>query len=179
MKQGVFRVFPDPLLFLSFGTFLEKVVVTARLDRLAEVVEGALPEGTELVEARFSGGPLLTLLVDRMNGPMDHEFTSRLSKDISPALEGEGYDGMVEVSSPGIERPLTKPEHFRRFVGHEAKIRVSPPVDGKRNFTGIIESADDSGFALKLTEEGGMDGGTVELAFGSVTSAHLKEEQDK
>ncbi|MBA2691732.1 MAG: ribosome maturation factor RimP [Rubrobacter sp.] len=158
---------------------MEKVVVTARLDRLAEVVEGALPEGTELVEARFSGGPLLTLLVDRMNGPMDHEFTSRLSKDISPALEGEGYDGMVEVSSPGIERPLTKPEHFRRFVGHEAKIRVSPPVDGKRNFTGIIESADDSGFALKLTEEGGMDGGTVELAFGSVTSAHLKEEQDK
>jgi ribosome maturation factor RimP len=158
---------------------LEKVVVTARLDRLAEVVEGALPEGTELVEARFSGGPLLTLLVDRMDGPMDLEFTSRLSKDISPALEGEGYDGMVEVSSPGIERPLTKPEHFRRFVGHEAKIRVSPPVDGKRNFTGFIESAGDSGFALKLSEGGGMDGETVELAFGSVTSANLKEEQDK
>ncbi len=155
------------------------MVVTARLDRLAEVVEGALPEGAELVEARFSGGPLLTLLVDRRDGPIDHEFTSRLSRDLSPMLEEEGYDGMVEVSSPGVERPLTKPSHFRRFVGCEAKVRVSPPVDGKRNFTGVIESAGDSGFALKLSEEGDGYGETVELAFGSVTSANLKEEVGK
>jgi ribosome maturation factor RimP len=158
---------------------LEKVVATARLDRLAEVVEGALPEGAELVEARFSGGPLLTLLVDRMDGPIDHEFTSRLSRDISPALENEGYDGMVEVSSPGVERPLTKPEHFRRFVGCEAKVRVSPPISGRRTFVGVIESADDSGFALKLSEEGEGFGERVEVDFGSVTSAHLKEEIDK
>jgi ribosome maturation factor RimP len=155
---------------------LEKVVVTARLDRLAEIVEGALPEGAELVEARFSGGPLLTLLVDRLDGPMDLEFTSKLSKDISPALEEEGYDGMIEVSSPGIERPLTKPEHFRRFVGHEAKVRVSPPIDGRRNLTGVIEDAEDSGFALKLSD-GSEE--RIEVEFGSVTSAHLKEEIDK
>lgn len=167
------------MLFLTFGTVLEKVVVTARLDRLAEVVEGALPKGVELVEARFSGGPLLTLLVDRADGPMDLEFTSRLSRDLSPVLEGEGYDGMVEVSSPGIERPLTKPSHFGRFVGHEAKVRVSPPKEGRRNFTGVIEDADESGFALKLSEEGDGFGERVELEFGSVTSAHLKEEQDK
>ncbi len=139
---------------------------------MAEVVEDALPEGAELVEARMSGGPLLMLLVDREDGaPVDHEFCSRVISGVSPALDGEGYDGLVEVSSPGIERPLTKPSHFRRFVGHEAKVKVAEPIDGRRNFTGTIERAGETGFALKLSEET-----EVELPFGSVARAHLKEE---
>jgi ribosome maturation factor RimP len=145
---------------------------TARLERLAQVVEGALPAGTELVEARFSPGPLLTLLVDREDGPVDHEFTSRVVSAVSAALEEEGYDGMFEVSSPGIERPLTKPEHFRRFVGHEAKVRLAEPKEGRRNFTGVIESAGENDFVLKLSE----GGAEVELPFGSVSRAHLKED---
>jgi ribosome maturation factor RimP len=151
---------------------LEKVRETARLERLAEVVEGALPEGTELVEARFSAGPLLTLLVDREDGPVDHEFCSRIVSAVSPFLEAEGYDSSLEVSSPGIERPLTKPEHFRRFVGREAKVRVSEPVGGRRNFTGVIGRAGENDFVLKLLE----GGAEVELPFGSVARAHLKEE---
>jgi ribosome maturation factor RimP len=151
---------------------LEKVRETARLERLAQVVDGSLPERTELVEARFSAGPLLTLLVDRDDGPVDHEFCSRVISAISPALEAEGYDGAVEVSSPGIERPLTKPEHFRRFVGREAKIRIAEPVEGRRNFTGVIEWAGESDFVLKLLE----GGAEVELPFGSVMRAHLKED---
>ena len=139
---------------------------------MAQVVEGSLPEGSELVEAQFSAGPLLTLLVDREDGPVDHEFTSWVISAVSPALEVEGYDGMLEVSSPGIERPLTKPEHFRRFVGHEAKIRLSEPVEGRRNFTGVIERAGESDFVLKLLE----GGAEVELPFGSVSHAHLKED---
>jgi ribosome maturation factor RimP len=145
---------------------------TARLERLAQVVEGSLPEGTELVEARFSAGPLLTLLVDRENGPVNHEFTSRVVSVVSPVLEAEGYDGMFEVSSPGIERPLTKPEHFRRFVGHEARVRISEPVEGRRNFTGFIERAGEEDFVLKLSE----GGAEVELPFGSVSRANLKED---
>ena len=139
---------------------------------MAEVVEGSLPEGAELVEARMSGGPLLTLLVDREDGPVDHEFCSRVISRVSPALDGEGYDGLVEVSSTGIERPLTKPEHFRRFVGREAKVRMTEPVDGQRNFTGTIERTSGSGFVLKLSEEGAE----VELPFGSITRAYLKED---
>ncbi|HEY6675018.1 MAG TPA: ribosome maturation factor RimP [Rubrobacteraceae bacterium] len=145
---------------------------TARLERLAQVVEGALPEGSELVEAKFSAGPLLTLLVDREDGPVDHEFTSQVVSALLPALESEGYDGMLEVSSPGIERPLTRPEHFRRFVGHEAKVRISEPVEGRRNFTGVIERVGENDFVLKLLE----GGAEVELPFGSVSRAHLKED---
>jgi ribosome maturation factor RimP len=145
---------------------------TARLERLAQVAEGSLPEGSELVEAHFSAGPLLTLLVDRENGPVDHEFTSQVVSAVLPALEAEGYDGMLEVSSPGIERPLTRPEHFRRFVGHEAKVRLSEPVEGRRNFTGVIERVGEKDFVLKLLE----GGAEVELPFGSVSRAHLKED---
>jgi ribosome maturation factor RimP len=135
-------------------------------------VEGSLPEGTELVEARFSPGPLLTLLVDREDGPVDHEFCTNIVSAVSPILESEGYGGMVEVSSPGIERPLTKPEHFRRFVGREARVRVGEPVEGRRNFTGIIERAGEKDFVLKLLE----GGAEVELPFGSVARANLKED---
>jgi ribosome maturation factor RimP len=145
---------------------------TARLERLAQIAEGSLPEGSELVEAHFSAGPLLTLLVDREDGPVDHEFTSQVVSAVLPALEAEGYDGMLEVSSPGIERPLTRPEHFRRFVGHEAKVRISEPVEGRRNFTGVIERVSEKDFVLKLLEEGAE----VELPFGSVSRAHLKED---
>ncbi|HZY64696.1 MAG TPA: ribosome maturation factor RimP [Rubrobacteraceae bacterium] len=135
-------------------------------------MEDSLPAEAELVDARFSGGPLLTLLVDREDGPVDHEFCSRVVSAISPALEAEGYDGMIEVSSPGIERPLTKPDHFRRFVGHTAKVKVAEPIKGQRNFTGAITRADEDSFALQLS----MGEAEVELPFGSVTRAHLKEE---
>jgi len=145
---------------------------TAKLERLAQVVEEVLPAGTELVEARFGGGPLLTLLVDREDGPVDHEFCAQVTSLVSPALEAEGYAGMIEVSSPGIERPLTKPEHFRRFAGREAKVKLGEPVDGRRNFTGVIERAGEESFVLRLSEGGGR----VELPYRSVTRAHLKED---
>jgi ribosome maturation factor RimP len=144
---------------------------TAGLERLTQVVEGVLPGGTELVEARFSGGPLLTVLLDREDGPVDHEFCSRIASIVAPAVVAEGYDGPIEVSSAGIERPLTRPEHFRRFVGHEAKVRIGEPLDGRRNFTGVIDRAGEDAFVLRLSE-----GAEVELPFGSVTRANLKED---
>ena len=136
-----------------------------------------MPDGTELVDARFSGGPLLTLLVDRADGPVDHAFCSRVVSAVSPAVEAEGYDGMMEVSSPGIERPLTKPEHFRRYVGHEARVRLIEPLiggpqDGRRNFTGVVERAGADSFVLKLSE----GDAEVELAYDSVARANLKED---
>ena len=150
---------------------MEKVRETTGLERLTEVVEGVLPEGTELVEARFSGGPLLTVLLDREDGTVDHEFCSRIASVVAPAVEAEGYDGPIEISSAGIKRPLTRPEHFRRFVGHEAKVRIGEPLDGRRNFTGVIDRAGEDAFVLRLSE-----GAEVELPFGSVTRANLKED---
>lgn len=139
---------------------------------MADIVEQELPAEAELVEARFSGGGVLTLLVDREDGLVDHEFCVGLAGKVSPALEEAGFDGPIEISSPGIERPLTKPEHFRRFTGHEAKIKTSEPVDGRRNFTGLIERAGEQSVVLKLLE----GDAEVELPFSSVTRAHLRED---
>ena len=123
------------------------------------------------MEARFSGGPLLTLLVDREDGPVDHEFTTEIISRISLALDDEGYDGLIEVSSPGLDRPLTKPEHFERYIGHEVKVRTAQSVEGRRNFTGTIKRTNGTGFSLKLSE-----GAEVELPFDSVARANLKED---
>ena len=114
---------------------------------------------------------MLTLLVDRDGGPVDHEFCGRVATIVGPVLEEEGYDGPVEISSPGIERPLTRPEHYRRFVGSEVRVKTSEPVEGQRNFTGTIERVGEKGFVLKPLE-GDLE---VELPFGSVTRAHLRE----
>ena len=141
------------------------------MSRFAEVVENALPKEAELIEARFSGGPLLTLLVDREEGPVDHAFCARVIASVSPALDNEGYDGLVEVSSPGIERPLTKPEHFERYVGREVRVRVAERIEGRRNFTGTILRTMETGFVLKPSGEA-----EVEVPFGSVTRANLKED---
>ncbi len=139
---------------------------------MAEVVENALPEGVELIEARFSGGPLFTLFVDREDSsPVDHEFCAHVIARISPALEDEGYDGLVEVSSPGVERPLTKPEHFERYVGREVKVRVAEPIGGRRNFTGTILRTSETGFVLRLSGDA-----EVEVPFDSVARANLKED---
>ncbi len=110
--------------------------------------------------------------MDREGGPVDHEFCSEVVTRISPVLDEVGYDGLVEVSSPGIERPLTKPEHFRRFVGHEAKVRVAEPIDGRRNFTGTIERTNETFLVLKLLE----GGAEAELPFSCVSRAYLKED---
>ena len=151
------------------------------MDRLTEVVESALPEGAELIEARFSGGPLLTLLVDREDGPVNHEFCSGIAAMVSPMLEEEGYDGLVEVSSPGFDRPLTKPEHFERHAGHKAKVRMNEPMvggphDGRQNFTGTIENVNENvnetSVVLKLLE----GGAEVDLPFCSILRANLKED---
>ena len=141
------------------------------MNRLAEVVENVLPEGAELIEARFSSGPLLTLLVDRENSPVDHEFCAHVIASVSPELEKEGYDGLIEVSSPGIERPLTKPEHFERYVGREARVRVANHIEGRRNLTGTILRTTKTGFVLRFSDDA-----EVEVPFGSVTQASLKED---
>ena len=141
------------------------------MSRFAEVVENALPKEAELIEARFSGGPLLTLLVDREEGPVDHAFCACVIASVSPALDNEGYDGLVEVSSPGIERPLTKPEHFERYVGREVRVRVAERIEGRRNFTGTILRTMETGIVLKPS-----GGAEVEVPFGSVTRANLKED---
>lgn len=73
----------------------------------------------------------------------------------------------LEVSSPGIDRPLRTSAHFTRFAGEEAKVRTVQPLDGRSNFKGSIVSADESGVTLSI------DGADVTIPFESIRRANL------
>ena len=121
----------------------------------------------EVLLAEVVGGSTVRLFIDHPDG-----VTLGLCERVTKALPEVRERYALEVSSPGIERPLTKPHHFRRFVGHEAKVRVAEPIDGRRNFVGVIQGAGEEAFVLKLLE----GEAEVELPFGSVARANLKED---
>ena len=124
---------------------------------LRPVVEAA---GLELVEAAFTREHrrrILRVTVDRDDpGGVDLDTIAEVSGRISRRLDLEDvvsgpYD--LEVSSPGVERPLRRPQEFRRHTGEQVKVRSVEPVDGSRTHTGTLETADEDGIVVR-TEAG-------------------------
>ncbi|HEY7280184.1 MAG TPA: ribosome maturation factor RimP [Actinomycetota bacterium] len=124
---------------------------------LRPVVEAA---GLELVEATFTRDHrrrILRVTVDRdAPGGVDLDTIAEVSGRISRRLDLEDvvsgpYD--LEVSSPGVERPLKRPREFRRHTGERVKVRSVEPVDGSRTHTGTLEAADEVGIVVR-TEAG-------------------------
>ena len=120
------------------------------------LVEG---ERMEIVDIEFRhegsrGGRVLRLYLDKDGGPNVDDL-SRISRQLSELLDGEDtIDGnyTLEVSSPGINRPLKKPAHFARFVGKRIRVRTRDLIDGRRSFLGILgQVVEDS---VILTQEG-------------------------
>jgi ribosome maturation factor RimP len=122
----------------------------------APLAEG---EGMEIVDIDFRhegsrGGRVLRLYLDKEGGP-NMDDLSRVSRELSELLDAQDtIDGAytLEVSSPGINRPLKKPAHFARFVGKRIRVRTRDLVDGRRSFLGILgQVVEDS---VILTQEG-------------------------
>ena len=108
---------------------------------MAEVVERTLAGmGFELVDARASGGwRFLTIFIDRPGGiTVDH--CAEVSRQLSRVFEVEGIDfDRLEVSSPGLDRPLRKPADFERFAGSRVDVKMRmKDVDGRKRFTGLL-----------------------------------------
>ena len=109
------------------------------------VVEAA---GLELVEAsllRERGRRILRVTVDREGG-VDLDTLGTVSERVSRRLDLEGFDPGpydLEVSSPGVERPLREPRDFARMVGEKVRVRTSRPISGSRTLRGTIAAADD------------------------------------
>ncbi len=126
------------------------------LDIIGPVADGL---GMEIVRLRVSGGrrPHLQVMAEKAGGaPTDVEDCARLSRAMGPVLEeadpiSEAY--ILEVSTPGIDRPLTRPGDFARWVGHAARIELARPMDGRRRFTGTITGEDDTGVHIELDDE--------------------------
>ena len=112
--------------------------VEARLAALEPDTEVLLVELTG-----FRGSPAIRVFLDRPGG-VDHELCARATRELREFLR----DYTVEVSSPGPSRPLTKPEHYRRFTGRKVRVRTNEAIEGKSEFKGELIGADDAGIDL-------------------------------
>ncbi len=127
---------------------------------LAGLVEPVVAgHGLALVRLQLSGGArrqVLQVMVERIDGAtITVDDCAHASRALSAVLDVEDPIGgayMLEVSSPGIDRPLTRRADFERYSGHQARVELDPPLDGRRRFTGQIEGVDGA-YLMLATEE--------------------------
>lgn len=125
-----------------------------RILSIAEPVAAGM--GLEIVRVRITGGrrPGVQIMIDRAGGKLaDVEDCTDLSRALSPVFDAEDpVSGayMLEVSTPGIDRPLTRPGDFAAWEGHLAKVELAMPLGGQRRFRGIILGEDEAGVHLEL-----------------------------
>jgi ribosome maturation factor RimP len=128
--------------------------------------------GYELVDVQASnGGRLLRLFIDKPGG-VGLEDCAAVSRQLSRVFEVEGIDyERLEVSSPGLDRPLRKGADFARFAGQKAEVRMrTPDATGRRRFVGVLRGAEAGRVSLEL------DGQTVALELSDVERARLVPE---
>jgi ribosome maturation factor RimP len=125
--------------------------------RLAE----AEPE-VEVLLAEVLGGNLVRLFIDHPKG-VTLDLCERVTKHLLEVREKYA----LEVTSPGTERPLSKPEHFRRYVGRRAKVRTRGVHDGHKSFTGELINATDDSVTVAA------DTGVVSIAYADIHRSNL------
>ena len=137
-------------------------------DRLA----GPLPR-VELLACEPIAKDRLRLVIDHPDG-VTLALCEQVTKELGDLLEEYG----LEVASPGPERPLTKPEHFRRFIGRRARVRTREPRDGHRSFTGELVGASDEEVTLAVPAaadpgEAPAEAGVVSIPFAEIHRSNL------
>lgn len=149
------------------------------VDRIARLVEPAIEaEGYYLVDLEYrgdGGSGVLRLFIDRREGGITLDDCEKVSQLVSPMLDVENIIAgryFLEVSSPGINRRIRKRADFERFVGSKVKIHVSPPVEGHKSITGIIESVEADEVLIK-GEQGGVQN-VNRIPLGRITRANLQ-----
>ena len=127
--------------------------------------------GLELVDVEVVGSGrarTLRLTIDR-DGGIDLDALAEANRPVSDALDAvEALSGpyTLELSSPGVERPLRRPAEFRRFVDTTISVKSHDPVDGARRHRGLLVEADDAGIALEV------DGQHRRFSYDAIASAH-------
>jgi ribosome maturation factor RimP len=116
----------------------------------------------EVLLAEVVGGRLVRLFIDHPDG-VSLDLCERVTRHLPDVRERYA----LEVSSPGADRPLTKPEHFRRFVGRRARVRTRGQRDGRRSFTGELLRATDEGVTVAA------EGGVVSIAYADIMRSNL------
>ncbi|MEO1250134.1 MAG: ribosome maturation factor RimP, partial [Pseudomonadota bacterium] len=149
-------------------------------DKVKAIVEPSLEAmGYEVVRVQLTGGggnAVLQIMADRTDGgEMQVDDCADISRAISAVLDvDDPISGAysLEVSSPGIDRPLTKLDHFARFAGHDARIELREGLEGRKRFRGILSGIEGELVLLRLADDE-CDEQTIELPFEQISKAKL------
>jgi ribosome maturation factor RimP len=141
------------------------------MDLHALIEDTVVGLGYELVDIEQTPkGRLIRLFIDKADkkGGVDVEDCALVSNQLTRLFMVENivYD-RLEVSSPGLDRPLKKLEHFQRYVGHEIQLKTRLPIGNRRNFGGVLTAVE--GENIRMT----VEGEAVELEFAQVDKARL------
>lgn len=140
---------------LTEKRYLKETALEARIARIIEPVANDLGYSLVRVKMLQENGLTLQIMAEDENGRFAITDCEALSKEVSPVLDVEDpidREYHLEVSSPGIDRPLVRARDFAAYVGHEAKIELSDLLDGRRRFRGIIKAADDETVTVTLPD---------------------------
>ncbi len=153
---------------------MSDLVAKAPMDRrLASIVTPTIESmGYELVRLRYMGGrkPTLQIMAERPDGGIEVEDCARISRALSAVLDVEDpIEGeySLEVSSPGIDRPLTRLKDFAAHAGDLAKLQTAELIDGRKNFKGTLRGTEGEDVLIEIEE------GTIGLPFDWLTDAKL------
>jgi ribosome maturation factor RimP len=124
----------------------------------------AVEPDVEVLLCERIGADKLRLVIDHPNG-VTLDLCERVTGHLGDLLREIG----LEVSSPGPRRPLTKPDHFRRFVGRRARVRTRAPRDGHKSFTGELVDASDEAVTVAA------DSGVVSIPYADINRGNLVE----
>ena len=151
--------------------------MSARTEAIQSIIERVTArEGLELVHWELVGPrnqSVLRIYIDK-DGGVTHGDCELVSHQVGTLLDVEDlFPGhyLLEVSSPGVDRPLFKRADYERFAGRRVKIRTQAPVNGQRNFRGRLKGID--GDVVRLEAE---PGGDIELDFANITRANIEYE---
>ena len=143
---------------------ISETVVAARVAAIAEPVLGGL--GLRLVRVRVSGaeGCTVQIMAERPDGSMSIEDCEHTSRALSPVLDvadpiGKAY--RLEISSPGLDRPLVRKSDFDRYAGNLVRIEMEVPVGGRKRFRGMLNGAD--GEIARLTRDDIAEGEEADI----------------
>ena len=153
---------------------IAKTAIDRRLaDIITPVIEGL---GFELVRIRLQGGKTATLqiMADRPDGGINVDDCADISTAVSAVLDVEDPledNYHLEVSSPGIDRPLTRMKDFATFEGYEVRLETNQPIDGRKRFKGLLAGTEGDEVLLNIEEAGETH--TIGLNFDWLSDAKL------
>lgn len=160
-----------PTFYFGFKTMQDRSIVE-RIDKIAD--KAAKENGVEFVHSEIVGtrrNMTVRIYIDKPEG-VSIEDCSTVSRAIEAVIDADDFIPtayVLEVSSPGLDRPLFKLADFEKFAGKKAKVKTSDAIDGQANFNGRIVSVDGDEIVFE-----DKTSGTVRIPFGNIAKANLK-----